>query len=90
MARGLEDFSTKDNEVAGLFDLELQFFNQNYARANVKDADDDTVKDGLDNAKTIKDSLEKFIKRYFKVPKWLEGILNILNEILGILKTFVS
>lgn len=40
-----------------------------------------------DAAKTVKESIEKFLKRFrIKIPKWLSGSLEVLNEILSIVR----
>ena len=47
------------------------------------DNDDDGTDDAIDAGKTIKESFEKLIK---KLPKRWKKILNVLNEILNLLK----
>jgi len=47
------------------------------------DNDDDGTDDAIDAGKTIKESFEKLIK---KPPKRWKKILNVLNEILNLLK----
>ncbi|WP_281989316.1 hypothetical protein [Aquimarina aggregata] len=77
--------------ITDLFLLELRFFNTQYS-LNVDDqsTSDITVKDGLKNGKTIKDSLEKLLKKFIAlIPKWLEKALDIINEILGITRTLL-
>lgn len=48
-----------------------------------EDNDDDGTDDAIDAGKTIKDSFEKLIK---KLPERWKKILNVLNEILNLLK----
>jgi len=61
---------------------EMEIFNnivQNNRNANLKVEDIDK---GLETGKTIKDSIEGL----FKIPVWLKKTLDILNELLSIIR----
>ena len=75
----------EDNEERAalqLFILEIRLFNdavEQEVEAGALRVND--AKFRLGQAKTIKESLEKFLS----LPRWLQKLLDILNEILGLI-----
>jgi hypothetical protein len=76
-----------DTYIAGLLAQEMIYYNTLYERhENTSEPHTFDPKDGLDDAKTIKESFEKLIKR---LPSRAKKVLSILNEILGLAKSII-
>jgi hypothetical protein len=79
--------NVEDTFIASLLTQEMVYYNTLYdQRQYVSEQKAFDVKDGLEDAKTIKDSFEKLIR---KLPGLVKKGLSILNEILGLAKSIV-
>jgi hypothetical protein len=78
--------NTDDSELLGLVEDEMKFFNS--LMTSSRDPQDRLTIDkeqattALAAGKTIKDSIEKL----FELPRWLKRLLDILNELLSIIR----
>lgn len=85
----IEDMQTDpdDKVVLDFLEREIEFFNNLIASSrtptNELNMSEEETDDAIEAGGTIKESFEKIIKR---LPKIVQGILKILNEILSILK----
>lgn len=79
-----------DSEIIGYLKVELQFFHKLVeefeSEIEGKEKEDKGNK-ALGAAKTIKDSLEKWLKDWLEKHPWFKKLLDILNELLSIIKS---
>ncbi|MGO9175732.1 MAG: hypothetical protein ACLP9S_15805 [Syntrophales bacterium] len=87
-----------DNEMMEYLTIELKFFDHlvqeneteltflnNLVKENEGiDKDGDTENEAIGAGKTIKDSIDEWLKKL--LPPWLRKLLNILNELLSLIK----
>ncbi|MCC9167982.1 hypothetical protein [Pontibacter harenae] len=76
----IDDLSEKEQKAIVLLKMEIEYYNLKCKGENKYSA-----KDGIENGKTVKDSIEDL----FSLPEWVKKILKVLNEILSIVKTIV-
>jgi hypothetical protein len=60
---------------------ELEYYNSRYSRESDNTEMPINEAGGIEDGKTVKDSIEEI----FKLPKWLKKLLKVLNELLSLL-----
>ena len=75
ICKALESLAGENQDVANALMAELAFFNARYSKF---EPDAKTVED----AKTVKDSLEQLLKKW--LPEWVKRALKLLNELLSL------
>ncbi|MCR9133496.1 MAG: hypothetical protein NXI08_13005 [bacterium] len=76
-----------DLMMVNLLTQEMKFFNRLIEFDQLNYVSQDDLDDATSAGKTIKDSIEDFLKkRKKKMPGWLDNILYVLNELLSLLK----
>jgi len=96
----METLSPNDLEILSLLATEMQFFLQRYPTIEISPSNfeiyrntekeeerKEQLDEGLENGKTIKDSLEKFLGK--TITGYFKKALNVLNELLSIARTFI-
>lgn len=88
----LSDLSPSDSAMAARLTSEMTIVANlaNFAASDQYEtgsAASPAVDTATDAAKTVKDSLEKFLKRMrLRMPGWLKNSLEVLNELLSLVK----
>jgi hypothetical protein len=81
----LTRMNSEERYTMDLIVQEMDYYNTRYRRTDTREKGFTAV-DGVEDAKTIKDSFEKFIR---KLPRPIKKGLSVLNEILGLAKSIL-
>jgi len=85
----LENERTDETNEFDLLYLELSFFNSryNYLEPSTNVLNEIKTTEKLESASIVLDSVKDLISR---LPKWLQNVLTVLKEILGIAKAVIA